>query len=299
LRAQIRATREIIDAEAEQLQVVQNQFVLGGAAKTDVLAQQSLLAQSRATLPGLEKQFEQQRHLLATLAGRAPSQGAAGEFDLDTLTLPAELPVSLPARLAEQRPDIQAAAATLHQASAEVGVAVANQWPQLTLTASYGTASNTVGQMFSPGAAMWSLGAGITQPIFEGGALGHKRAAAEAAFDGARAQYESTVLTALRNVADSLRALQSDADTLAQQLAYERSAADSLALAKERFAVGAISHLTLLDAQRTEAQARIGLVQARAARLADTAALFQALGGGWWNRPDTAPQPPDLIAPFL
>jgi NodT family efflux transporter outer membrane factor (OMF) lipoprotein len=299
LRAQIKATREIIDAEAEQLRVVENQFILGGAAKTDVLAQQSLLAQSRASLPPLEKQLEQQRHLLATLAGRAPAQGIEGEFDLDSLNLPGDLPVSLPARLAEQRPDIKAAAATLHQASAEVGVAIANQWPKLTLTASYGTAANTFGQLFSAGAAMWAVGGGVTQPIFEGGALGHKRAAAEAGFDLARAQYESTVLNALRNVADSLRALQSDAETLTQQVAYARSAADSLNLAKQRFAYGAISHLSLLDAERTEAQARIGLIQARAARLADTAALFQALGGGWWNRPDTAPQPPDLIAPLL
>ena len=299
LRAQIKATHEIVDAEAEQLRVVQSQFELGGAAKTDVLAQASLLAQVRATLPGLEKQLEQQRHLLATLAGRTPAEGIEGTFDLDGLALPSDLPVSLPAKLAEQRPDIQAAAANLHVASAEVGVAMAAQWPKLTLSGSYGTAANDVSQMFTSGAAMWSIGASVTQPIFHGGELGHRRAAAEAAFDAAKAQYESVVLNALRNVADSLRALQSDADALAQQVAYFRSASDSLALAKQRYQAGAISHLNLLDAERTEAQARIALVQAQAARLADSAALFQALGGGWWNRPDNAPQPPDLIDHIL
>ena len=299
LRAEILATKQIIDAEAEQLTVVKRQFTLGGAAKTDILAQESLLAQSRATLPPLENQLQQQRHLLAALAGRSPNQGVVAEFELASLSLPAELPVTIPAKLVQQRPDIRAATANLHFANAEIGVAIANQWPQLTLSANYGTAADQIGSLFTPAGQLWSIGAGVTQPIFHGGALAHRRAAAEAAFEQAQAQYQSTVLTALRNVADSLRALQSDAETLHQQLDYAQSAAASLTLAKQRFAVGAISHLSLLDAERTEAQARIALIQAQAARFADTAALFQALGGGWWNRPDTTLPAPDLLTPLF
>lgn len=299
LRAQIKATEEIIAAEDTQVKVVQDQFTLGGAAKTDILSQQSLLAQSRATLPGLRKQLDQQRHLLATYAGRPPAEGVDVEFTLDELKLPIDLPVTLPAKLVEQRPDIQAASATLHYASAELGVAVANQWPQLTLSADWGSAASQVGTLFAPGNAAWGFGAALTQPIFQGGALGHRRDAAQAYFDQARAQYDSTVLSALRNVSDSLRALQADAETLNQQEIYFRTASASLKLARDRFAFGAISHFVLLDAERTEAQARVALVQAQAARLSDTAALFQALGGGWWNRPDMAAPKPDLIAPLF
>jgi len=290
LRAQIAATRDIIDAEARQLEVINRQFTLGGASKTDILSQETLLAQNRATLPALERQLQQQRHLLATLAGNTPAQGVSAEFSLDTLTLPTELPLTIPAKLVEQRPDIQAAEASLHQASARVGVAVANQWPQLTLSADIGQAAIDGAKFFTAGSNFWSFGAGLTAPIFHGGTLEHQRAAAEAGFDEAAAQYASTVLNALRNVADTLRALQADADVLARQLEAEKSAAGSLALARQRYDYGAISYLTLLDAQRTEAQTRINLIQAQVARYADTAALLQALGGGWWNRPDMTPK---------
>jgi len=290
LRAQIQATREIIDAEAHQLDVINRQFTLGGASKNDILSQQALLAQARATLPGLEKQLAQQHHLLATLAGNTPAQGVAADFELDKLTLPTELPLSLPAKLVEQRPDVQAASASLHQASAKVGVAIANQWPKLTLSADVGQAAIDGTRFFTDASNFWSIGAGITQPIFHGETLGHQRAAAEAAFDASAAQYQSTVLNALRNVADTLRALQSDADTLARQLDAENAAAGSLTLARQRYDIGAISYVQLLDIERTEAQTRISLIQAQAARFADTAALLQALGGGWWNRPDMTPK---------
>ncbi len=290
LRAQIVATQQIIDAETHQLDVINRQFNLGGASKNDILSQQALLAQNRAALPGLQRQLQQQRNLLATLAGNSPAQGVAGEFDLEKLTLPTELPLSLPAKLVEQRPDVQAASATLHQASANVGVAIANQWPKLTLSADIGSAAIDGAKFFTAGSEFWSIGAGVTQPIFHGGTLEHQTNAAKAAFDAAAAQYQSTVLNALRNVADTLRALQSDADTLARQLDAENAAAGSLALAKQRYEFGAISYLTLLDAERTEAQTHISLVQAQAARFADTAALLQALGGGWWNRPDMTPK---------
>jgi NodT family efflux transporter outer membrane factor (OMF) lipoprotein len=211
--------------------------------------------------------------------------------------LPETLPVSLPSKLVEQRPDIRASEALLHAASAEIGVATANMLPQLTLSAAYG--SETAGVLFGPGTAIWSLGAGLVQPLFEGGTLLHRRRAAIAAFDAAAAQYRNTVVTAFQNVADALRALESDANAVEAQAAAERAAADSLAASRRQFRIGAISYLSLLDAERTYQQARINLVQAEAARFADTVALFQALGGGWWNRADVANDRGRISAPDI
>lgn len=286
LRGQIAATREIIATEARQLEVVRHQLELGAASRSDVLAQQAALAQTEATLPVLEKALAQQRNLLTALAGRFPSQEIEEKFDLAGLSLPQDIPLSLPSQLVEQRPDMRAAEAQLHQAGAEVGVAIANQLPRFVVSADWGSAATSIDKLFTPGTGLWSLGLGVTQPIFHGGELLHQRRAAEAAADQAAALYRSTALTAFRNVADTLRALQSDAEALRAQLAAERSAADSLELAQRQYAAGAISYLTLLNAQRTYQQARISLVQAQAIRFADTAALFQALGGGWWNRTD-------------
>lgn len=288
LRGRIAATQDIIQAETEQLDVVRRQFELGGASKADVLAQESTLAQTQATLPPLQRQLAQQRNQLMALIGRFPSQDKGEIFELSDLQLPQELPVSLPSQLVEQRPDVRAAEAQLHQASAEVGVATANMLPQFTLSADAGTAALELGSLFGPGSALWSLAAAVSQPIFQGGTLLHRKRAAVAAFDQAAAQYRGTVLSAFQNVADALRALQSDAEALAAQVAAERSAADSLALSREQFRAGAITYLSLLNAEQTYQQARINLVQAQAARYADTAALFQALGGGWWNRTDVA-----------
>jgi NodT family efflux transporter outer membrane factor (OMF) lipoprotein len=288
LRAQIAATREIIDAESKELEVLQQQLELGGAAKTAVLAQAATLAQARATLPPLEKQLAQVRDQLAALTGRFPADQPAERFELASMELPEKLPVSLPSVLVEQRPDVRASEAQLHSASAQIGVAVANMLPQLTLTGQMGAAATPISSLFGPGTGIWSLGAGLVQPLFHGGELLHQKRAAEAAFDRAAAQYRSTVLAAFQNVADTLRALESDANALNAQLTSERSAADSLDLAREQFQLGAISYLSLLTAEQTYQQARIGLVQAQASRFADTAALFQALGGGWWNRADVA-----------
>lgn len=285
LRGQIQATREIIAAQSQQLDVVRRQFTLGGASQADVLAQESTLAQTRATLPPLEKQLALQRNLLTALAGRFPSQEVAESFTLSAIELPQDLPVSLPSRLVRNRPDVRAAEATLHQANAQLGVAIANQFPKFTLSAGWGSAADGVDGLFGSAATgLWSLSAGITQPIFHGGTLEHQRRAAEAGLDKSAAQYQSTVLSAFRDVADALRALQADAETLQAQLAAERAAAGSLELSRSQFAAGAISYLTLLNAERTYQQSRISLVQAQAARYTDTAALFQALGGGWWNR---------------
>jgi NodT family efflux transporter outer membrane factor (OMF) lipoprotein len=289
LRGQIKATQDIIKDEGEQLKVLQQQFQLGGVSRSDVLAQEAELAQTEATLPPLQKALEQQRNLIATLTGRFPSEADLQAFTLASLRLPQKLPVSLPSQLVEQRPDIRAAAAQLHQASAQIGVATANLLPQLTLTADYGATALTTASLFTPQGAIWSIGAGVAQPIFHGGQLIHQKLAAEAAYDAALAQYHDTVLNAFRNVADSLRAIQSDAVTLRAQQRAVRTASESLAIAREQLRAGAINYLTLLNAERAYQQALIGVVQAEAARYADTAALFQALGGGWWNRVDTPP----------
>jgi NodT family efflux transporter outer membrane factor (OMF) lipoprotein len=286
LRGQIKATQDIIKGQTEQLEVLRGQFNLGGVPRSDVLAQEADLAATQATLPPLEKQLEQQRSLLATLTGRFPSEADREAFTIATLRLPQNLPVSLPSRLVEQRPDIRAAQEQLHQASANVGVATANLLPQFNITGDYGSAAVKFASLISPGTAIWSAGASVAQPLFHGGTLIHQRQAAIAAFEAAKAQYRDTVLNAVRNVSDSLRAIQTDAVTLRAQERAARTANDSLALAREQFRSGAINYLTLLNAQRTQQQALIGLAQAQAARYADTAALFQALGGGWWNRRD-------------
>jgi NodT family efflux transporter outer membrane factor (OMF) lipoprotein len=284
LRGQIKATQDIIKDESEQLEVLQHQFELGGASRADVLAQEAELAATQATLPPLQKQLEQERNLLATLTGRFPSEAELQAFTLASLRLPRKLPVSLPSQLVEQRPDIRAASAQLHQASAQIGVAIANMLPQFNITGDYGAAALKTATLFTPQSVIWSLGASATQPIFRGGTLIHQERAAQAAYEAAAAQYRDTVLNAFRNVADSLRAIQQDAVALQAQERAVRTASESLTIAREQFRAGAITYLTLLNAERTYEQAQIGLVQAQAARYADTAALFQALGGGWWNR---------------
>ena len=286
LRGQIKATQDIIKGQTEQLEVLRGQFNLGGASRSDVLAQEAELAATQATLPPLEKQLEQQRSLLATLTGRFPSEADRQAFTLALLVLPQKLPLSVPARLVQQRPDIRAAEEQLHQASANIGVATANLLPQFNITGDYGNAALKVASLFTPATTIWSIGGSVAQPIFHGGTLLHQRQAAIAAYEAARAQYRDTVLNAFRNVSDALRAVQSDAVTLRAQERAMRTATDSLNLAREQFRAGAITYLTLLNAQRAQQQALILLVQAQAARYADTAALFQALGGGWWNRVD-------------
>lgn len=285
LRARIRATREIVAAEEQQLMLVERQFDLGGVSRTEVLAQQTQLAQTRATLPPLEKELSRARHRLAVLAGGFPGEaGTLPEFELDELVLPRELPVSLPSSLARQRPDVRAAEELLRAASARVGVATANLYPQVTLAGTVGSEATRAGNLFGRGTSVWTLGAGLLQPIFRGGELKARRRAAIAAYDQAAAQYRETVLLAFQDVADALRALEIDARTLAAQAEAEAAAKATLDLARRQFDLGATSYLTLLTAERQHQQARIGVIQAQAARYSDTAALFQALGGGWWNR---------------
>jgi NodT family efflux transporter outer membrane factor (OMF) lipoprotein len=291
LRGQIAATLDIIKVESDQLGVVQQQFNVGAATKTDVLTQESEVATTQATLPPLQKQLEQQHHVLLALTGRFPNAREREHLTLASLRLPTRLPLSLPSQLVEQRPDVRAAQAQLHQASAEIGVAIAARLPQFTLTGEYGTAGSTVASLFSPSSTIWTIAASGTRPIFHGLTLLHQERAAKAAYDEAEAQYRNTVLGAFQNVADALRALQLDAATLKAQSAALRAASATLDLARGQYRLGAIAYVTLLNSQRSYAQARLALVQAQAARFADTAALFQALGGGWWNRIDVRTNP--------
>jgi NodT family efflux transporter outer membrane factor (OMF) lipoprotein len=282
LRARIAATADIAAAEERQLDLVEKRFRLGGASRSDVLAQKAQLAQTKAALPELEKQLAQTRHRLALLAGKYPEDaGTLPEFSLEGMNLPQDIPLSLPSSMARRRPDIKAAEEVLHAASARIGAATANLYPQITLSGNLGTQATRFGDLFGAGSSVWSAGGGLLQPIFRGGTLTAKRRAAIAAYDQAEAQYRETVLLAFQNVADALRALEKDAQTLSAQVEAEAAARESLEMARRQFELGASSYLALLNAERQHQQARIGQVQARAARLSDTAALFQALGGGW------------------
>jgi len=284
LRAQIAAVSDVVTSDREQLKLVQRQFDAGGASKADVLSQRAQLAQAQTEVPPLEKALAEAQHRLAVLAGHTPDYASIPEFTLEHFTLPTELPVSVPAKLLRQRPDVQAAEALLHQATAQVGVATANLYPQLNLVGSLGSESITSGGLFGAGSSTWSAGASLLQPVFHGGALAYKRRAALADLDQAAAQYRQAVLSAMQEVADTLRALEADARNLRAQVDAETAAFDALSIAKKQFQAGGSSYVAVLNAERLYQQARQSRVQAQAARYADSAALFQALGGGWWNR---------------
>jgi NodT family efflux transporter outer membrane factor (OMF) lipoprotein len=286
LRAQIAATQELITINTNMLEILRTQFADGYVGRLDVAAQESQLAQVAATLPPLLKQLAQQRDLLALLSGGFPNQDLPEKFELASLQLPQDLPVSLPSQLVEQRPDVRQAEDNLHSASAQIGIAVANRLPSFTLTADARSMATILGRLFTGGAGFWDAGAGITQPIFDGGTLLHRERAAKAAYTQASEQYRGTVLTAFQNVADTLNALQQDADAQKATGAAKDAAAVTLDLATKQFRAGYVNYLALLNAEQSYQQAVINLVQAQANRYADTAALFQALGGGWWNRPD-------------
>jgi NodT family efflux transporter outer membrane factor (OMF) lipoprotein len=290
LQAQIDTTRDIIRAYQAALDVTRQRFQLGGVSQVDVLQQQSLLDAQVATLPALRKQLEQKRNQLAVYLGGRPDGFSAPALDLAALTLPEEVPVSLPSRLVAQRPDIQAYAALLHSATAAVGIATANLLPQISLTGSYGREGSTTSNLFTPAGIVWSLASSLTQPIFEGGTLRARKRAAVAALQAAAAQYSSTVNTAFQNVADALVAIERDAETLQATLAAQKTAAASLVVARAQYSAGGGTYLNVLTAEQSDQSARLNLIIARAARFTDTVALFQALGGGWWNRNDVDPE---------
>jgi len=284
LRAQIGATQQIIAAEEKSLQILRDQFQLGFAMRIDVAAQETALAQAKATLPPLQKQFEQTRDLIRALVGNLPNQEMPETFDLDALQLPPELPLSLPAKIIDQRPDVRAAEAQLHAANAQVGVAVAAMLPQFSITGTLGGNADEFPWIFRSGGPFWTLVGGVTQPVFEGGTLLHTKRAADAALKQAAAQYQNTVITAYQNVADTLHASLSDADALTADAQAENSAKVTYDLTRRQMEVGYVNYLNLLSAETTYQQALLARVQAQATRYGDTVALFQALGGGWWNR---------------
>ncbi len=280
-RAQLAATNDILRSEREALDILKRQYELGSIAMTDVMAQEAALANSEATVPPLQKQLEQSRHALATLAGKFPSELGEEQFELAGLRLPGDLPVTVPSQLVRHRPDVLAAEAQLHSATADVGVAIANMLPQITLAGNQGGAATQIGQLFASGNTFWAGGATLTQTLFSGGTLLHKERAARAELDRAGAQYRNAVLTAFQNVADALSALQLDAQALSASLRAKQAAEESLSTVRRNVEIGSVGYLALLNAQQTYQQAVLNLSQAQANRYSDTVALFQALGGGW------------------
>lgn len=286
LEDQIDTTNELIGINRQMLALLQFQKSKGYSAGTDVAAQQAQLAQLEASLPPLLKQRDQENNLIAVLTGSYPGQQPANRFTLASLTLPSDLPVSLPSILVEQRPDVLQAEANLHAASAQIGVATANRLPNITLTGNAGSTALGIGQVFGPGTGFWNIGASLLAPIFDGGTLLHEQRGARAAYRQTAEQYRGTVLTAFQNVADTLAALEHDAETLKASAAATAAAKTSLDLARLQYKDGYAAYLAVLTADQAYQQARLSLVEAEADRFTDTAALFQALGGGWWHRPE-------------
>ncbi len=283
VRAQIAAVERIIAVNTRSLEIVQQQFRYGSAMRLDVAAQEAALAQAKQLLPPLKKQLEQTRDLIRALAGNLPSEDVEETFTLSSLHLPEELPVSLPSKLVEQRPDIRAAEEQLHAASAQVGVAVAARLPQFSIDGTWGGNAAHFSQMFWSSGTFWSIAGNVAQTLFDGGTLLHRQRAADQALIQAGAQYRSTVLTAFQNVADTLYALHADAETLKAAVEAESAAEVTLEVTRKQQELGSINYLAVLSADQVYQQAAIALVQAQAARFGDTAALFQALGGGWSN----------------
>jgi NodT family efflux transporter outer membrane factor (OMF) lipoprotein len=281
LRGQIAATQRIVGIEKRLLDILKRQQNFGQAAQADVLAQDAALAQAEQLLPPLEKQLDQQRDLLTALAGRFAADEIRQKFDLAHLKLPTNLPISLPGKLVNQRPDVRAAEANMHAASAQIGVAIAARLPNITLSANGGSASFNFAQAFQPGTGFYTLGAAVTAPIFDGLTLYHKQKAAEAALDQAEAQYRATVITAFQNVADALRALQTDAKAMRAARRAEDAAKASLDIVEKQLSEGQVNQLAVLNAQQTYLTAAVVRVQTEANRISDTAALFMALGGNW------------------
>ena len=291
LRDQVAATMRMAQLQHELTVIIERQRQIGTTSELDLLAQQSAEAQTLSALPPLQKQLAQTRDALTALLGRFPSEEPTEQFRLTDLTLPRDLPVTLPSKLVEQRPDVRAAAETLHAATAQVGVALASMLPQFAITGNMGTTGFALGNMMSPGYGFWTVGTSLSQTIFDGGALLHKRRAADAAMDLAAAQYRLTVITAFQNVADTLRALQADADAVKASTESVRTARTTLDMAKKQYLIGALSHVALLNAEEALLQAELILIQAQANRYSDTAGLFLALGGGWWHPKEVAAQP--------
>jgi NodT family efflux transporter outer membrane factor (OMF) lipoprotein len=285
-RAQIQAAGEILRADEHSLDLLRQQARLGEASGLDVAAQETALAQAQQMLPPLQKQLEQTRDLLAVLAGDPPADGCKDDFNLAALRLPRSLPTMLPSQLVDQRPDVRAAEALVRSANAQVGVAIANRLPQLSLSAQYGGSATRFSQMFADNNTFWGLTGSLSQTLLDFGTLKHRQRAAEAAWQQSQAQYRSVVLSAFQNVADSLYALDADARALTAASDAETSAAKTLDLTRKQQAFGYVNVLTVFVAEQAYQQARISQIQAQAGQLSDTAALLQALGGSWQSSTD-------------
>jgi NodT family efflux transporter outer membrane factor (OMF) lipoprotein len=288
LEDQIATTNELIGISRQILSLLQFQKSKGYIGGADIAAQQAQLAQLEASLPPLIKQRDQQNDLLAVLTGRYPSQTPAQKLTLASLTLPSDLPLSLPSTLVEQRPDVLQAQANMHAASAQIGMATANRLPNFTLSANAGSNALAIGQLFGPGTGFWNIGAALLAPIFDGGTRLHQLRGARYAYQQSAEQYRGTVLTAFQNVADTLVALEQDANALKSTAAAAEAAKSSLDIARLQYKDGYAAYLAVLNAEQAYQQARLNLVQAEASRFTDTVALFQALGGGWWHQPELA-----------
>jgi NodT family efflux transporter outer membrane factor (OMF) lipoprotein len=283
IRAQLKAIQDIIDIDQQNVELVRKERLAGSVPDSDVIAAESQLAADETLLPGLDQQLSISKHALAVLVGRAPGNWSPPEFDLAALTLPGRLPVSLPSELVHQRPDIQAAEAQLHAASAQIGIATAQLYPSITLSAGVSGSSLDGGTLFSPAGLVWSVAAGLAQPVFDGGMREAERRAALDAFKASAADYQQVVLRAFGQVADILQALAHDAKLLEAQKRALDMASESLRLQRINYSNGGIGILNLLDAQRQYQRARLGYIRAEAQRYQDTVQLLVAMGGSWWD----------------
>ncbi len=291
VRAQIVATRKIIGIETDLLAILRRQLGAGQVANADVLVQEAALAAAQQTLPVLDKQLGVQRDLLTALAGQYSQDEITETFDLKALHLPGAPPSSLPSALVEHRPDVRMAEANLQSASALIGVAEANRLPVVSLSAEFGQNPSNLTRLFLPEEAFYTLAGNVAHTVFDGGTLLHRQKQSEAEFDQSYAQYRSAVIGAFQNVADALRAIGADARAEKAAQAAQAAAQRSLDISRQQLTLGAVGNIVLLNATQLFLQSELTLVQAQANRLTDTVALFQALGGGWWNRQDTPQQP--------
>ncbi len=278
IEGQIKTTKAILQAQEKQLELTKERVRLGQAAAAEVQALQTPVEQTRAAIPQLYTQLQQNEHLLAVLSGRAPGAESLPAFTLAEFTLPTNLPLIIPSELVRSRPDIQAAEALLHVANAEYGVAIAKLYPQINLSADLGLLALSTETLFSGSSTIWGLVGQLTQPLFNPGLPAEKRAAL-AGFDAAAANYQTVVLGALRNVADVLRALENNALRLAALAAADDAAQESFESVQRRYELGAAGYTEVLIAQQQLQQVKIGLIEAQARRLIDSAALYQAMGG--------------------
>ena len=284
VRGQLAATREVIQEARNIVTILRKSYGIGAVAQADVLVQEAALAQMEQQLPPLEKSLAFQRDLLTALAGQYSTAQVPETFNLKALTLPAHLPVTLPSAFVRQRPDVRAAEAAMHSASAQIGVAIAARLPTITLSAGGGYQGYSMSQLFLPQTGFWTLAAGVSQPVFQGFSLLNKQRAAEAGLTQAEAQYRQTVIGAFQNVADALRALQADAKAVQAAVHAETVARKSFEIVKQQFLMAegsAVNMLQVLNAEQTWLAASVTRMSAEGQRLGDVVGLFMALGGDW------------------